>query len=395
MPETTKKQSKTGWAIAALGDVVNIINQYWDRDTTVPERLVAGEHIDEGDLRVRHWAMTDDDLIPPTFNRWFQAGDVLLHSRNIKKVARPDFGGITGEKLFILRSKDESVLLQAFVPFLIQSEVFRAYAESRWAGSTNKFLNKEPLQVFEFALPPIEEQRRIVALLESTSVSANRMRAAYIAAVQLLYTLQKSVFESRQHYVHSLSSLAEVRLGRQRSPKYQTGPHLVPYLRAANIKDGYLDLTDVLKMNFTPSEQEVFRLANGDILVTEGCGSLSQVGANAVWNSDLPGTVCFQNTVLRLRATPGAIKPELLSHWAAYAFKTGAFASVARGTGIFHIGSSRCEEMRLRVPRYENQDAVLGLLDAALSRVKRLKSRSNEAWLLHCEVARRKVGGTW
>src|SRR5688572_312399 len=141
MPEMDTRRSKTGWTVVALGDVVDIINQYWDRDTTVPERLVAGEHIDEGDLRVRRWAMTDDDLIPPTFNRWFQSGDVLLHSRNIKKVAQPEFGGITGEKLFILRSKDESELLQSLVPFIVQSEVFHSYAESRWAGSTNKFLN--------------------------------------------------------------------------------------------------------------------------------------------------------------------------------------------------------------------------------------------------------------
>ena len=148
------RRSKAGWTIVALGDVVDIINQYWDRDTTVPERLVAGEHIDEGDLRVRRWAMTDDDLIPPTFNRWFQPGDVLLHSRNIKKVVQPEFGGITGEKLFILRSKDESKLLQSLVPHIVQSEVFHSYAESRWAWSTYKFLNKTPLQEFEFALPP-------------------------------------------------------------------------------------------------------------------------------------------------------------------------------------------------------------------------------------------------
>src|SRR6476469_684584 len=53
--------------------------------------------------------------------------------------------------------------------------------------------------------------------------------------------------------------------------------------------NGYLDLTDVKQMNFTPTEQRVFSLKPGDVLVTEGSGSLSAVGASAVWNDEIEG----------------------------------------------------------------------------------------------------------
>ena len=43
---------KPGWQRVALGDVVDVITDYWDRDPSRPERFVAGEHIDEGQLRV-------------------------------------------------------------------------------------------------------------------------------------------------------------------------------------------------------------------------------------------------------------------------------------------------------------------------------------------------------
>jgi type I restriction enzyme S subunit len=46
-------------------------------------------------------------------------------------------------------------------------------------------------------------------------------------------------------------SIAEVSLGRQRSPENANGPFMVKYLRAANVKDGELDLNDVKAMNFT------------------------------------------------------------------------------------------------------------------------------------------------
>ena len=79
---------------------------------------------------------------------------------------------------------------------------------------------------------------------------------------------------------------------------------MVPYLRAANVKDGQLDLTDVKTMDFNPSEQRTFSLMPGDVLVSEGSGSLGTVGASAVWNAEIDGVVCFQNTLLRLRPKP-------------------------------------------------------------------------------------------
>ena len=103
----------------------------------------------------------------------------------------------------------------------------------------------------------------------------------------------------------TLGEAAEVSIGRQRSPRNASGEHMVKYLRAANVKDGRLALGDVLSMNFSPAEQATFQLAPGDVLVTEGCGSIRELGASAVWNAELDGTVCFQNTVLRCPAHTG------------------------------------------------------------------------------------------
>jgi hypothetical protein len=114
----------------------------------------------------------------------------------------------------------------------------------------------------------------------------------------------------------TLRGVAEVVLGRQRTPQQADGPHMVPYLRAANVRDGQLDLIDVMSMNFSPSEQQIFSLRSGDVLVTEGSGSLSTVGASAAWSGELRGTVCFQNTLLRMRPKQNAIDGRFLLWWA-------------------------------------------------------------------------------
>jgi hypothetical protein len=143
----------------------------------------------------------------------------------------------------------------------------------------------------------------------------------------------------------TLGERVEVTMGRQRSPKHAVGDHLVPYLRAANVKDSELQLRDVLKMNFSPAEQEKFCLRPGDVLVTEGCGSLRRIGASARWNREINGPVAFQNTLLRLRAIDGVTDAGFVYHWARWAYQSGAFAEVASGTSIFHIGSKRAAAM--------------------------------------------------
>ena len=64
-----------------------------------------------------------------------------------------------------------------------------------------------------------------------------------------------------------LSEIAEVRLGRQRSPARANGPHMRPYMRAANVTWRGIDTSDVKEMDFTPSEFETYALRRGDILL--------------------------------------------------------------------------------------------------------------------------------
>jgi len=48
-----------------------------------------------------------------------------------------------------------------------------------------------------------------------------------------------------------LSDIAEVRLGRQRSPKRANGPNMRPYMRAANVTWNGISLHDVKEMDCT------------------------------------------------------------------------------------------------------------------------------------------------
>lgn len=176
--------------------------------------------------------------------------------------------------------------------------------------------------------------------------------------------------------VRPLRAYAEVALGRQRSPQHDSGPFMTKYLRAANVKDGFVDLTDVKQMNFDPKERVAFALAPGDVLVTEGSGSLGAVGASSVWTGELDGPVCFQNTLLRLRPRPST-DARFLSWWCRYAYSDGLFASIATGANIFHISADRVRALPMVYLPLEAQRAIADYLDTETTRIDALIAKKH------------------
>jgi len=221
----------------------------------------------------------------------------------------------------------------------------------------------------EMLFPEPEEQERVVAIVDAAT-NAMDCAARYTATLESLGRAQRREAMTGVSPDVPLETAVDVTMGRQRSPKHAVGEHPTPYLRAANVKDGRLWLDDILVMNFTPKEQEKYRLVAGDVLVTEGCGSLSQIGASARWADEMAEVVCFQNTVLRLRAREGTTDERFLYHWARWAFESGAFAAVANGTNIFHIGATRAAVMDFPLPSLDDQRRIADALDAAADAAK-------------------------
>lgn len=236
---------RASWVPTRFGDVVTNINDYFsaERDGTLP--YVAGPHIAPGQPAVTSYGSTDDDDFPPTFKRKFRSGDVLLHSRGIEKLAVVDRPGVTGEKLFVLRSIDEGRLLQDFLPWLLMGPLAQRHMKDNFTGSVNKFLNWRPLAGFDFDLPPLDQQRRIADLLQAfeqqrraLDVEADESRR--LAAVLTMERLDELQLKKR------LGDLATTRSG----PSYAASDvhdrqveGAVPMLGITNTKpDGKVDL---------------------------------------------------------------------------------------------------------------------------------------------------------
>lgn len=244
----------------------------------------------------------------------------------------------------------------------------RLWAEmkSRVSGTVQrrKRLNPDQLLQIEFPIPPLAMQRRIVEVIGAVDDQIAALEAEAIALRALIRRRREELVNDASLEEKQADAVFEITMGRQRSPKRATGPDMTDYLRSANVGYGRLDLSDVLRMDFSPAEQETFSLQVGDVLVSEGSASETAVGMPAMWRGELSHTVCFQNTLLRYRAIDGISVPAFVAHWCLWAYESGRFRDVAGGTNIKHIGAKRAALMAVRLPRILGQQQIAAELDA-------------------------------
>lgn len=197
------------WKRVKFGDVVRQVKSKVDPDTAGVERYVAGEHMDTDDLRIRRWGEVGDGYLGPAFHMRFKPGQVLYGSRRtyLRKVAVADFEGICANTTFVLESADPSRLLPEFLPVVMQTEEFHEHSKRESKGSVNPYVNYSDLAWYEFALPPLEEQRRIAEATRASTLVRESLREAQAAATTLVDAFCT-------HVINSVASEAQVEVGK-------------------------------------------------------------------------------------------------------------------------------------------------------------------------------------
>ena len=218
----------------------------------------------------------------------------------------------------------------------------------------------------------IAEKERMLALLEEK-------RAALISRVvtrgldpnaPLKPSGQEWLGEIPAHWgLQRLKQLAEVRGGLTLGKQYSGELLEYPYLRVANVQDGYLKLDDILTVEVPASEATSNLLAYGDVLMNEG-GDIDKLGRGCIWREEIAPCL-HQNHVFAVR--PHSVGSDWLALWTSTLQAKRYFESRAkRSTNLASISGSNIKELPVPLPPVSEQLAIQNFLAVRHSRLETL-----------------------
>lgn len=286
-------------------------------------------------------------------------------------------GAVVSSHYFLFEI-DESKLERSFLDFFIRTHSFRDQVEAQ--GSTN-YAAIRPAHVlgYEIPLPPLAEQRRIVARIEELAAQIHKARALRTNAVneaQALMAAARNHVASRLIQTHSQIPLREI------CNRITDGPHVspryvengVPFISVRNISETGLNFTTAKFVSeYDHAEfSKKTRVEFGDVLYTKG----GTTGVARRVDTSRQFSIWVHVALLKLKqdmADAGFVEHMLN----APPCKEQAEA-FTRGSSNRDLGLSRMAQITFPLPSLPEQRCIVAELDALQAEVDALKHQQAE-----------------
>jgi type I restriction enzyme S subunit len=288
-------------------------------------------------------------------------GTVLLSFKlSIGKVGIAAKELFTNEAIAALPVKTHDRLLEGYLAWALRSANSLGVSNRAVMGAT---LNKKSLAAIEIPLAPLDEQRRIAAILDHTD-DLRRKRREAIGRLEELYfvafveMLGEPISNPKGWPMNiHLGDVAEIVSGITKGRKLN-GAYVrsVPYLAVANVQDRSLNLQTVKTIEATEAEIMRYRLLKDDLVLTEG-GDPDKLGRGALWPGEIRDCI-HQNHIFRVRLDANIANPVFIN-WLVGGPRGKAYflKSAKQTTGIASINMTQLRDFPLILPPIDLQRA--------------------------------------
>lgn len=268
------------------------------------------------------------------------------------------FGGFMG---LLVPKADVSA---RYLWYFSRSDAYRDYLEALAPGANINNLRFDDLARLEIPLPPLDEQKRIVAVLDQAFAALDRARANAEANLAEVRTLQAYAADDLLsdpklgdwdvcgNHIDLLSGFAF------KSAGYSDKDADIRLVRGDNIVQGTFRWSGVKRW---PVEDratfEKYELAKGDVLVAMDRTWVSAGIKYAVVDDEALPSLLVQR-VARLRPKV-SILPDFLAHWIGSPQFERYVLSIQTGLGVPHVSGDQIRDFPIRVPSLELQSKLV------------------------------------
>lgn len=285
---------------------------------------------------------------------------------------------VLNQHIFNMRF-DENLLDKAFFRLAINQKLDELIGKAR-GGVGLRHVTKGKFEETQIPVPPLTEQRRIVAKIDSLSAKSRRARDNLSHVPRLVEKFKQAILATafRGNFVR-LDAICEIQsglaLGKQRSQSATLSS--VPYLRVANVQRGSLDLSSIKQTAATSAEVERLMLRPGDILMNEG-GDRDKLGRGWVWEGQIQGCI-HQNHVFRLRLREQSFPPRYVSYYTNEIGRRYFLDEGTQTTNLASVSKSKLAAMPIPVPTVKEALEIVQRIETAFAWIDRLAAEASSA----------------
>ncbi len=325
--------------------------------------------------------LNEDDFIKENKRTDVNENDVLLSI--VGTIGRVAVVGGALPKFTLQRSVAvlkpiPDIIDSRFLMYSLQSMLEFLKGQSR--GVAQKGIYLKSLREMEINTPPIQEQKRIVTLLDTVFADLEQVRAKTEQNLKNVRELFDSYLQ--QAFNQKGEGWVETTLGSEinlltgfafKSKEYVIHSNSTPLIRGDNIVQGNLRWDGVkLWSNDTISDYEKYQLAADDIVIAmDRTWVKAGMKVAKISSEDLPALLVQR--VARLRALD-SINSDYLYHLVGSKLFESYVLSIQTGLGVPHISGKQIQSFTFSKPSISQQAILVSTMNKLKHEVNKLES---------------------
>ena len=269
-----------------------------------------------------------------------------------------DIGALS--PMYVIFSVDEKRLLPDYFKYYFQTHRFSENVKNSTQGSVRNSLSFKALSEFEYLLPPLNEQKKIIKILDKV----NEIIEQYQNLINEKELFIKSQFvemfgrykNGKKYKLKELSKFVTVGIANSATQDY-TADGIV-MLRNQNIKENYLDDNDLIYINENFSEKyKNKKLIKNDILVTR----TGYPGIACIVPKKYENCQTFTTLIIRLKEN-NDINANYVCHYINSIYGKRFVKGNQVGVAQQNFGATALGEMPIFIPPLYEQNAFIQIV---------------------------------